>query len=480
MPFPVLRRPIALLLAATLALGPGGGPPAPAAERLPELGSPAASALPLHEEREIGAEMMRALREQADLLQDPEVNQYVQDLGRRLLAYGDPPELDFHFFVIEDGRINAFAMPGGHIGVHSGLIRETRSESELGGVIAHEIAHVSQRHIARQLAHAQRLNLQTAAALIAAVLLGSQDPQAGSAAAMAGMAAPIQQQLGYSRQHERESDRAGVRLMADAGLDPRGMARFFERLAEASRYAERPPEYLSTHPLTQDRIVEARDLAERARPEDPFNSGHHAFVRARLEVLARQAESSSAVAALRDELRRAAGPTERAAATYGLALALSREARRHEQALALLGTLEPLHAERLYVLLGRAEILRRAGRTEPALAAYAEARSLYPGSSAAVYRYAETLLQLERAEPARRLLSRAVRDGHDTPQLLRLLADAAHASGREAEGYLALARHYHALGELEIARAQLGNAIRTAETAYQRDRAEALRERWTP
>ena len=477
----LLRTASALLLAALLLTAPALQPAQADGVQLPQLGVPGAEALPVHKERELGTEIMRQVRQHLPLHEDPETNEYLQNLGQRLAAHSNEPGFGYSFFLVEDDQINAFALPGGFIGLHTGLIRETRTESELAGVLAHEIAHVTQRHIARQYAQSQQLNLQTAAAVLAAILVGSQNPQAGSAAAMAGIAAPIQQQLSHSRAHEQEADRVGLHNLVAAGLDPHGMPGVFERLAEASRFAEDPPEYLSTHPLTERRLNEAQRLAERLEGGAIYESGHHAFIRARQQVFTHEDRSTSAVAFMQDQLRRSAdNPTARAAALYGLALALSRESGQHAQALSLLDSLSAIEGERLYVLLGRAEILRAAGDTEQALATYREARSLYPGSWATTYRLAETLLATDDAEQARRVLARAARGSGGSPQLLRLLADAAHASGREAEGYIALAEHYRARGEPNLAVAQLNNAIRHAgEDRYQRARAEALKERWT-
>ncbi|MBK1734124.1 hypothetical protein CKO15_02265 [Halorhodospira abdelmalekii] len=456
--------------------------PAATAEelRLPQLGAPGGEALPVHKERQLGSDIMAQLRRHLPLLEDPEIEQYINDLGQRLVAHSHAPDYDFYFFVVEDENINAFALPGGYIGIHRGLIRETTSESELAAVIAHEIAHVTERHIARQLAQAQRHTLQSAAAILAAIVIGAHDPQAGTAAAMAGMAAPLQEQLRYSREHELEADRTGLRNLAAANLDPHGMPSFFRRLAEASRYAEQPPEYLQTHPLTQRRITESQNLAQRLAGGEVIESGHHPFIRARLAVQSHERGRTSAVAHMDEQLRRARTPGERSGAIYGLALALAQEEQAYAQALALLDTLSAIDGERLFVLLARGEILRAAERPETALEAYAQARALYPDSRAALQRQAQTLLHLDRAEEARRLLTHFGRsDDPSLAPLLRLYAEAAHASGREAEGYIAYARFHYLRGDTRLALAQLDNAIRYADdNRYRRAQAEALRERW--
>ncbi|MCG5530665.1 M48 family metalloprotease [Halorhodospira halochloris] len=447
--------------------------------RLPDLGPPGGDTLPIHKERELGSEIMRKVRSHMKLHNDVEINQYIHDLGQRLAAHSNAPDFGYQFFVVEDEQINAFALPGGHIGVHSGLIRKTESESELAGVLAHEIAHVSERHIARQFAQSQRLNLQTAASILAAIIIGAHNPQAGTAAAMAGIAAPIQQQLGHSRQHEREADRIGIRNLAAANLDPHGMPVFFERLAEFSRHAEEVPEYLRTHPLTEARMSEARSIAERLEGGDVFESGHHSFIRARLEVLANLDGRISATARMADRLHEVHDPSARAGALYGLALAIAYERRDYEQALALLNNLQQIDGERLYVLLGRAEIHRKADQHQEALAIYQDASSLYPGNRAVIFRHAETLLAIDQAEQARRMLSRAARQSHNiTADLMRLYAEAAHESGNQAESHIAYARYHHLRGDINMALAQLENAIRLDDDRYHQARASALYEQW--
>lgn len=447
---------------------------------LPDLGTPGGDALPIHKERELGNEIMKKVRSHMRLHKDIEINQYINDLGQRLAAHSHAPLFDYQFFVVEDASINAFALPGGHIGINSGLIRETESESELAGVLAHEIAHVTERHIARQFAQSQRLNLQTAASILAAIFIGAHNPQAGSAAAMAGIAAPLQQQLSHSREHEREADRLGAQILSEAKFDPQGMPGFFERLTELSRNSEKMPEYLRTHPLTQSRLSKARSIADRLQGGEILESGHHAFIRARLEVFARLDKRESAVAHMADRVQKSTQhPSARAGAIYGLALALAHEQQAYDKALALLDNLQAIDGERLYVLLGRAEIHRLAGRPQQALEVYDQVLSLYPSNPAAIYRHAETLLATGQAEQARRALASATRrDDTRTLDLIRLYAEAAHASGNQGESHIAYARYHYLRGNISMALSQLDNAMRAGQSDYHQARASALYDRW--
>ncbi|WP_156774680.1 M48 family metalloprotease [Alkalilimnicola ehrlichii MLHE-1] len=444
--------------------------------RLPDMGNPAAQVLSPSDEQAIGDELMRQLRQHLPLADDPEITAYIDELGQRLAAHSDMPGLRFTFFVVEDDNINAFAMPGGYIGINTGLLDAARSESELAAVMAHEIAHVTQRHIARHYASAQRLNLQTAAALLAAVLIGAYDPQAGSAAAMAGIGGTLQQQLSYSRGFEREADRVGLRILARSGLDPQGMPGFFERLLEASRYRERAPEYLSTHPLTENRITEARARADAYTVDAPLESGRFHVMQARQQVLA-QGDAREAVQRFRARAEQTRG-AEQIAARYGLALALIRD-RQFDEAEALLSKLEADLSGQPAWLLARGRLQQRSGDPAQAAATLRKAQELFPGNRAAPTYLADALLDAGQPNEARQVLTRAVRDHPNHPELKRRLAEAANEAGRPVDAHLAMARYYHQLGDLNSALGQLREVEHHPQADYyQASRAAALKRDW--
>ncbi|RLK48252.1 putative Zn-dependent protease [Alkalispirillum mobile] len=444
--------------------------------RLPDLGDPASQALSQAEEQEIGDELMRQLRRHIPLSDDPELTAYVEELGQRLAAHSDMPGLQYTFFLVEDDNINAFAMPGGYIGINTGLIDAARTESELAAVMAHEIAHVTQRHIARHYATARRLNLQTAASLLAAVLIGAYDPQAGSAAAMAGLGGTLQQQLNYSRAFEREADRVGLRILARSGLDPQGMPGFFERLLEASRYRERAPEYLSTHPLTENRVSESRARAEAYETGEPLESGQFHLIQARLRVQAIN-DAREAVEQFRARTEQTGG-AEQEGARYGLALALIRD-RQFDEAEALLEQLEETLGSQPAWHLAMGRLRQEAGELEAAIKTYEQAQELFPGNRAIPTYRAEALMAADRPGEARQVLTRAVRSHPGHPELKRRLAEAASEAGRPVDAHLAMARYYHQLGDLSSALGQLREVERHPEADhYQQSRAAALQSDW--
>ena len=468
-----MHRLIAALLAALLAL--------PAAAQLdlslPAIGDPAADTLTRGQEERLGREMMTEVRRRLPLLDDAEVNGYLRDLGARLAARAPDPGFGFHFFVVEDTRINAFAMPGGYIGVHTGLILNARTESQLGGVIAHEIAHVTQRHLARRLQASQGLSLRTAALVLAGILLGTQNPQAGSAATVGALASQVQSELSYSRDHEREADRIGLQILASSGLEPSGMAEFFDILLRAGRYRDEPPPFLSTHPLTEARVAEGRAGAERYSGGRVFESPDFQFTRARVLVLS-AGSPGEAAGQLRSRLGEGEAGAPAWATRYGLALALSADGR-HAEAQSLLEELLAERGEYAALMIALAVNHGRAGRTERAVEVIAEAASLFPDDYAVRFRRIELLLEAGRNAEAARRASEASHRHPDDPALQRLRARAADASGDLAEAALAMGQYYALLGDFASALNQARKVLEQGRAdEYQRSRASALQERW--
>lgn len=437
---------------------------------LPALGNVADSALTRAQERDLGRQMMAQVWRQIPLLDDPEINAYLQDLGERLATHSDAPELDYHFFVVDLPYINAFAMPGGYIGVNAGLILSTRSESELAGVLAHEIAHVTQRHLARRLEASQRMSLQNTALLLASVLIGMQNPEAGSAAAAASMAGSIQQQLNYSRAFEHEADNLGIRMLAAANLDPQGMPVFFSRMADATRYQNQPPEYLSTHPVTDARIAESTSRAAAMRPNHLFESSAFRFMQYRLQALESKPPRVNDFKALVQHADKNSKP----AARYGLALALAAN-RDYDQAREILDELIQQVGEQPSLLLAQAQLERDAGNLTRSHELYKQTLALYPGNRPALIGLTELLLQKNEAEQAYWLLNRAlpVRE----PSVYWLLAKSASAAKMPIESHLAMAEYYELRSDLDSALVQLQQVLNNPQaSSHELARASARRE----
>ena len=290
---------------------------APSSIALPELGDSSSNALTALQERRIGMEVIRQIRRDPAYLDDPEVAEYLNTLGGSLVSASNANGQIFEFFMIADPAINAFALPGGFVGIHSGLMLAAQSESEFASVIAHEISHVTQRHIARGIGNQQQLSVAGIAGMVLGVLAARNGSQAGQALAMASQAGAVQAQLAYTRDFEREADRTGIELLMKAGFDVGGMVSFFERLQKATRLQENnAPGYLRTHPLTIERIADIQNRVQSSGYKQRLDRVDFQLVRARLR--AAQGTGQSAYEYFSGQLREGRFSNE-GAANYGAA-----------------------------------------------------------------------------------------------------------------------------------------------------------------
>jgi predicted Zn-dependent protease len=377
---------------------------------LPDLGDASGAELSLQTERRLGESIMREIRSDPDYLDDPEIAEYLNGLGAQLSAAAPGVRQDFELFVIRDSSINAFALPGGFIGVHTGLISATDNESEIASVLGHEMAHVTQRHIARQMGIQKQMQMPMMLAMAAAILLARSRPDLAGGATMAVQGSVVQSQLAFSRDFEREADRIGFQTLAASGFDVRAMGAFFEKLQRLTRIADSgsAPSYLRSHPVTTERIADAQNRAEGQPYKQHLDSLEFHLVRAKIRAEAMDAHDAAKMfSEAMNDRRFASEPGTR----YGLAVALLR-AKEPKQAdaeiarlradkiaspmietlaarvrlalgdragaLALLkaATLRyPYRRSILYALLGT---LQDQGRFDEVLAALAEPLRLYP------------------------------------------------------------------------------------------------------
>ncbi len=438
---------------------------------LPDFGTPADAVLNKSREGQIGRSVMLQMRNAGVVVDDPLLNEYVQSIGAHIASHANNGSHSFRFFVINDSAINAFAMPGGYIGLHTGLILASDNESELAGVIAHEVSHVTQRHIARSLYDAQRTSIVSLAATLAAVLLGAASDVSGDAIAgvvSASQAAAVQRQINFTRAHEHEADRVGIEVLASAGYDPNGMATFFEKISRRYGFGGRDvPAILQTHPVTATRIAEARDRARRlpqVRHEDSIGYG---LAKARIEVLA----ANDARAALRQI--EAMPAQDSAPVRYGRGLALARLGR-HDESERIFRELISEAPGVIAYRIGLGEALVANGSTEQALGLYSDAARLFPRNVPLTISYAEALLEADRPADAHRLLLDLLNNVPPTPAQIRLIARAADAEGDTLNAYYYMGEYYVSIGNLPLAINQLHLALELPEShAVQRARLNA-------
>jgi len=422
---------------------------------LPEIGDSAGEFISPQQEYQIGLGFYWQIQQSTDLIDDPEINGYLQDLGYRLVANSDSPHLPFTFFMVPSATVNAFAAPGGFIGMHSGLILTSQREDEVASVLAHEIAHITQRHLLRSFEKAKRMNIPMTVAMIAAALLGVADPAAGSAALMAVQAGGVQSQLNFTRQNEAEADNLGMHTLVRTGFDALAMPAFFERLQQVSRFytGNAVPEFLRTHPVTTSRIADARGRAVKyPLSRQATDTLQFYLVREKLRVLA-----ATDINQLKDFYVDALsdGSAENQDATrYGYSLALAK-AGDFSQSRRVLQELIAHDTDRLSYQLALAKLDISVGQLSSALQIYQDFQKLYPDDQALTLNQVNALLQANLPNTAEKLLLKQLELGNSSHQLYKFLAQAKDDMGEKSQAHSWLAEYYYKAGRLLLAADQL-------------------------
>ncbi len=428
------------------------------AEGLPDLGDVSQESLSPQQERQIGEQSMLYIRADKRYLNDAEVADYLNWLGGSLVANSSEPGQPFEFFAINDNAINAFAMPGGFIGVNTGLITTSQNESELASVLSHEIAHVTQHHIARMISGQKFDSIASMALIAAAILSARSNPEAAMATIVGVSAGGIQRQISFTRVHEQEADRIGLSILHKSGFDTRAMPAFFERLQKASRLMEgNTPTYLRTHPVTIER---AADVANRVQqlPFHPVASSlDFQLVRAKLQALQKNPQEAITYFTAALGAHKFGNPV---AQRYGLVTALlqNRQLARAEQEFMPLRKYVQTNAmiTTLAGKLRRAKAIHDSAINDKDLSGfYRTATQNFPQHRALVYGYAEILLEEKRYNDVVTLLNQQVTANPNDPKLYELQARSYAALGRHQEEHHALAYFYILHGNLRGAIEQL-------------------------
>ena len=449
------------LLAVTLLCQLGQAPAHADTANLPDLGDQSLTVISPAQERKLGEDLMRQSRRSLAFMDDPEITEYIQSLGRKLVSHSDNPQQDFRFFVIDNPTINAFALPGGFIGVHTGLILATQDEAELVSVLAHEIAHITQRHIPRMIAESQRTTLPAMAAILAGILLATSGHQGGEAAIALTSAAVAQKGINYTRTFEEEADRIGMQILAQSNYDPRAMPAFFEQMQNINRLNETNlPEFLRTHPVTTNRIADSRNRAEKYPVRPVFDSSDFQHVRAKIRALSSDGNPDEIVRSFKENL--AQGKYRNIdAERYGYAVALLRTRQPAAARAEALKLIERHPGKPSYRIL-EAEAEMAMEHYKQALGIYADAYAKSSSDAALVQYYASALLKTDHYRQARDLLKTALQQRPESPVLYQMLAQAAGGMKSSFESHKALAEYYYFSGNPNAAIQQLQIATRYA------------------
>ncbi|MEN8214227.1 MAG: M48 family metalloprotease, partial [Pseudomonadota bacterium] len=434
---------------------------------LPDMGDASGAYLDARLENKLGDAFMRYIRASSEVIDDPLLNSYLQSLGDKLARHSDARSRSFNFFLVKSPIINAFAGPGGNIGIHTGLLMESQTESELAAVLAHEIAHVSQRHLARLIQAADQMTLPAAGLLLAAVLLGASG--AGSAAAAAligGQAALVQKQINFTRANEREADNIGMKILSGSKFDPRAMGVFFQRMGRASTRsgAIAMPEFLQSHPVTSDRIADSLARAEKYPYRQAREDLRYHFTKATLRA-EQFGSSRSAIRHFESTLRDGRYRNEDAE-RYGYVQALKRgkQYAKAQQELAKLLKKQPSHD---FLLVTKARLALAQGNKNSAVTTMRSILKRKPGDYHMTLMTADIMLKARQPKSAYQLLKKFSRSHSDDPFVMRLLSRAAAGSGKKAESHSALAEYHYLRGEPDVAVQQLRIALKTPGLSFQ-------------
>lgn len=423
---------------------------------LPSITDNNAPALSDLQEAQLGKQFFLSIKASGQVIDDPLTNEYIDTLGNRLVKAAKTNGQTFHFFVLANPDINAFAGPGGYIGINSGLIIQAKNESEVAAVLAHEITHVTQGHLARSMEKVKGVELSALAGLLASIAIGAYNPNAGAGAISATMAGAQQSMLTFTRSNEEEADNIGMQVLYSADFDPKSMPNFFETLQRNQRLYGTVPEFLSTHPLTSNRIADSQSRASHFAPkayhEDPgFN-----FLQNHLRALTTN-NRHGLVTQYEKELTKTA-PEQRAAVEYGYAIALKNEGQ-PAKALPLLERLHEQNPDNLWISIALCRSYALNNQFKVALELLSQLHAADEDNYAVVYYYAYTLMENGQPKLAMDLLRQHQLDDPDDPIPYELLSQAQGRAGFISDAYQTRAAYLMSLGAPRQALDQLKMAL---------------------
>lgn len=440
------------------------------AYELPDLGSHSAAILSPSAEKNLSQQFLQQVRQGLPIQSDPIINNYVQALGNRLVAHSNAKNRKFHFFVVDDNTINAFAGPGGYIGVNTGIILTARTESELAAVMAHEIAHVTQHHIERSMEQTSNLQIPMMAAQLAAVALGALSKSGsaaniGEAAALSTMAGGAQHMVNFTRDNESEADHVGMQTLYNSGFDPQAMPHMFEHLQRATLdYGINPPQFLLTHPVTAARISDSENRALQYPHKQITESSNFNLIYERAKVFSFP-NATNSVSYYKKRLANIKSNADKVALLYGYASALYFD-HEYDAAENIAKNLTYKVPNQVYFQLLLAQIEKENHQIPASLTLQQKLLHSYPNFSPLVLEYADTLIVANQFESARILLEKLVRQNPTNANLYNMLANAQAKSGRLPEAYLSRAKIFELFGYNDRALILLEQGLRLPQISY--------------
>lgn len=446
---------------------------------LPQIGMAGANVLSPEQEYQIGVQIMNQARQAGVIMNDPLIHEYIDNLGHDLSSHSDDPTLHFEYFVINDPEINAITLPGGFVGVFTGLILETDSEDELAGVMAHETSHVTQRHIARTAEEQQSHGLLDLATILGAIFVGaaSGDPNVAIGALATAQGSIIQHQITFTRSQEEEADRVGIQTLARAGFPPQGMIEFFKKMQRDSvlNGYNHIPEFLLDHPQDSTRMsyLEERAISMHVPPR--ANSRSYAIMKARVRVLVSN-NPNKTLQYFKDAINTSHG-WDQEAMRYGLALSDTLVGH-YAEAIKIMQNLSEKYSDIVAFRIGLADAQMTAGDIKVAKATYSQAMQLFPDSKPLILSYANDLIEANLPREAINLLIPQTLHPDNDPDVVRLLAKAYEKAGNSGDSHYYMSEYYYITGLPAAAADQLRIALATPGIdGMQRQRYKARLER---
>lgn len=454
------HRSAALAVAATLLLTPV--PAHTQSSDLPSIGG-SGGLMADQQEADIGQQVMTSLRRSAPRIQDPLVYDYLSNIIYRLVPSAPLDNRDLQLVIIDDAGLNAFAVPGGIVGVNGGLFLNAATEQQFASVLAHELAHLSQRHFARRMQQQETSTPLTVAGMVAGIILSAVTQSDIGIAAIAGtQALAMQNMLAYSRAHEKEADRIGLEILANAGMDPRGMPEMFEIMMRRNRLqGNRLPEYLSTHPLTQSRVADTRSRAEQYPDERIRDGQEYHLVRSRLQV--HYARSPEIAVETFESYLEQEDSVRNDAIRYGLAVAYQ-DNRQYDKARSILEELLASNPGRITFQVTLAEVFISEERYAQARNILEPALSRNPGNYPLTYALASAETADGNGAAAASLLRELTRTHPGQEHLWLRLAEAEGIARNIVGVHRARAEYYVLMGDLKSAQRQLRQAQEILQT----------------